>query len=587
MSSASSLPLPNPLHTALALGGAVCLLLALSIPNMFIPADVHTEAGQVRWIEAAGLGAVFWLLCAALLGRLWLVLALAVPVALFWPLELWLRLYNGTPISPQLAALALESNWAEGANFFSAYGQGLAWLALAWALLYAVGLWAAWRLDVRWHHRSRVYVLAIFVPVLVLLHQSKSTHDALGADFALDALDDPNISGWAAQWAGVYPVNLPLAMVHFRQQQGKLQHLQAGLAGRSLQAQQPAQADSPEVVVLVIGESASATRWGLLGYGRDTTPLLVQQPELVAFSDVVALSAATRTAVPGVLSRRPMLQPSGNVDMQAEPSLVQAFAQVGYQTHWLSNQSPMGQHDTSISLYAREAADVRFLNPANYQHRSQLDEVLLAPLHDALAQPGRHLVVLHLLGSHFDYALRYPANFDHFQPSLQSEPPQPAGERYAEQVTNSYDNSLRYTDHLLAQVLGAVQQRGGKAVVAYFSDHGVDPSQGQCASQVPNRRSEATYRVPAFVWLSEPLRTQAPAQWQRLQDNAHQPYTTRALYATLLDLAHIDIVGGLPAESFLQPPARPLPPRMVADITGGLADFDKARQRSVCFIVAD
>ena len=579
---------PTPkkyLHAAL--GGAVCLLLALAMPNMVIPADVHTEAGRVRWLEATGLGAVFWLLCAALLGRLWLVLALAVPVALFWPLELWLRLYNSTPISPQLAALALESNWAEGANFFSAYGQGLAWLALVWALLYAAGLWAAWRLDVRWRHRSRVYVLAVFVPVLALQQHSQSAHDALGSDFALNGLDDPAISGWAFQWAEVYPVNLPLALLHFRQQQGKLQHLQAALAGRSLQAQQPALADNPEVVVLVIGESTSATRWGLLGYERDTTPLLAQQPGLVAFSDVVALSAATRTAVPGVLSRRPMLQPSGNVDMQAEPSLVQAFAQVGYQTHWLSNQSPMGQHDTSISLYAREAADVRFLNPANYQHRSQLDEVLLAPLRDTLAQPGRHLVVLHLLGSHFDYALRYPVSFDHFQPSLQSEPPQPAGERYAEQVTNSYDNSLRYTDHVLAHVLNAVQQRGGKAVVAYFSDHGVDPSQGQCSSQTPNRRSEAAYRVPAFVWLSEPLRTQAPAQWQRLQDNARQPYTTRALYATLLGLAHIDIVGGLPAESFLQPPARPLPPRMVASTSGRLVDFDKARQKSACFIVAD
>ena len=322
---------PTPkkyLHAAL--DGAVCPLLALAMPNMVIPADVHTEAGRVRWLEATGLGAVFWLLCAALLGRLWLVLALAVPVALFWPLELWLRLYNSTPISPQLAALALESNWAEGANFFSAYGQGLAWLALVWALLYAAGLWAAWRLDVRWRHRSRVYVLAVFVPVLALQQHSQSAHDALGSDFALNGLDDPAISGWAFQWAEVYPVNLPLALLHFRQQQGKLQHLQAALAGRSLQAQQPALADNPEVVVLVIGESTSATRWGLLGYERDTTPLLAQQPGLVAFSDVVALSAATRTAVPGVLSRRPMLQPSGNVDMQAEPSLVQAFAQVGY-----------------------------------------------------------------------------------------------------------------------------------------------------------------------------------------------------------------------------------------------------------------
>lgn len=571
----------------IAQGLALCLLLALWAPNLW---DVYadTETGQVRWLEAAGLGAIFWLLCWALLGRLWLVLALALPVALIWPLELWLRWQHGTPISSHMVALALESNWAESANFLSASGGGLAaaGLMLGWALLYGVGIWCAWRWRVRWQHRSRFYVLVVFVPLLVWLHQSTGAHDALATDFKTNLMDEPEISSWQVQWADVYPVNLPLSLAMFRRQQHKLHTAQTALAARSLHAQQPPQANAPEVVVLVIGESATATRWGLLGFRRDTTPRLSQQVGLVAFSDVVALSAATRTAVPGVLSRRPVLWPNGNVDTNAEPSLVQAFAQVGYQTHWLSNQSPIGQHDTSISLYAREAADVQFLNPATYEHRSNLDEVLLAPLRTILAQPGRHLVVLHLLGSHFDYALRYPAGFDHFQPSLQSAPPAaPDSALYAEQVDNSYDNSLRYTDHVLAEVLGAVQQRGGNGAVAYFSDHGVDPAQGQCSSKTPNRRSAAAYQVPAFVWLSEPMRAQQAAQWQQLQDNARQPYTTRAVYSTLLGLAHIDIADGLPAESFLHVPSKPLTPRMVAGMDQALVDFDVARAKNACFIV--
>lgn len=568
-------------RTALAQGGALCILLALWAPNLL------GISALMEQIEVAALGAVFWLLCVALLGRLWLVLVLALPAALVWPLELWLRWHNGTPISPHLAALVLESNWAESANFLSAYGFGLVWFGLVWLVLYAVSCWLAWRLDVRWQHRSRFYVVALCATLLMQFYRFHGTDEVLVRDVASEALEDPKISSWTLQWTDVYPVNLPLAVIHFREHQGKLHTLQSGLASRSLQAQQMAHAHSPEAVVLVIGESASAMRWSLLGYGRDTTPQLAQQQGLVVFSNVVGLSVLTRTAVPGVLSRHPVLRPSGQVDVLAEPSLVQAFAQVGYQTHWLSAQSRMGRHDTSISLYAREAADVRFVNPGTYQHGFHMDEALLAPLREVLAQPGRHLVVLHLLGSHFDYSLRYPASFDHFQPSLQSAPAAIDPARYAEQVSNSYDNSLRYTDHILAQVLNAVQQRGGNSVVAYFSDHGVDPAQGQCASQKPNRRSEAAYRVPAFVWLSEPMRTQHRAQWQRLQNNAQQPYTTRALYATLLGLASINVSGGLPAESFLQSPAPPLPPRMVAGMTGKLVDFDVAREKSVCFIVAD
>ena len=116
------------LRTTLAQGVALCVLLALWAPNLL---GVPALADQV---EIAVLGAVLWLLCVALLGRLWLVLVLALPAALVWPLELWLRWHNGTPISPHLAALVLESNWAESANFLSAYGFGLVWFGLAGAV---------------------------------------------------------------------------------------------------------------------------------------------------------------------------------------------------------------------------------------------------------------------------------------------------------------------------------------------------------------------------------------------------------------------------------------------------------------------
>lgn len=545
-----------------------------------------TAAGQVRWQEAAGLGGIFWLLCWAVLGRLWLLLALALPAALVWPFELWLRWQHGTLISPHMVAVAFESNLAESTNFFSASGYWLIIIILVWVLLYAVGLWSAWRWKVRWQHRSRIYFLMLFLPLLTILYQSNNAYDPLAIQLKDSVIEDPKMSAWQIQWADVYPVNLPISLAVFRQQQRELHTVQAALAARSLQAQQLPLNNAPEIIILVIGESATATRWSLLGFERDTTPHLSKKQGLIAFSDVVALSSATRTAVPGVLSRKPVLAPNGNIDMNAEPSLLQAFSQVGYKTHWLSNQSPIGKHDTSISLYAREAADVQFLNPATYEHHSNLDEVLLTPLRTILAQPGRHLVVLHLLGSHFDYSLRYPASFDHFQPSLQSAPPAaPDSALYAEQLDNSYDNSLRYTDHVLAKVLDAVQQRGGNGVVAYFSDHGVDPAQGQCSSKTPNRRSAAAYQVPVFVWLSEPMRMQQLGQWQQLQDNAHQPYTTRAVYSTLLELAHINIADGLPAENFLHAPSKPPTPRMVADMNQKLVDFDVARAKNACFIV--
>ena len=564
------------------------ILSFLWIPSLFAT-YAPSEVGRLRFFEAAALGAIFWILLFAVVSRLWILLIIMIPVALVWPLELWVRISNEAPITHHVIALVWESNWAEGSNFLSAYGFGLLFLSASWLFLYAIGIWLARRSGLRWTHRSRFWCIAIFSPLLVLLTVVNERLDAVGDEFLLQAMDDSGVSAWGSQWTDVFPVNLLVSVQHFRQQQQKLLAVRRSMEGRSLNAQQTTSKESPEIVVLVIGESASATRWGLLGYSRDTTPRLSQISGLTVFSDVVALSTATRTAVPGVLSRRPVLWPDGRVDLNAEPSLIQAFSEVGYQTHWISNQSPLGQHDTSISVYAQDAADVRFLNPGTYASRSSHDEVLLAPLRAILLQPGRHLVVLHLLGSHFDYSLRYPENFDHFKPSLQSvKTVQTDSANYEDQVDNSYDNSLRYTDHVLAEVLEIIQYRGGNAMAAYFSDHGVDPVQGLCSSKSAGRRSEAAYRVPAFFWLSEKMRIERKTQWQRLQENSHKPYTTRAVYSSILELAGIDVVGGLPRENFLQDSYGKSMPRIIASTSGGrLIDFDAALRKNSCFIAAD
>ena len=541
----------------------------------------------MRFFEAIALGAIFWLLYFAVLGRLWIVLFSAIPIACVWPLEVWLRINNGTPINQHLVALAWESNWAEGGNFFSAYGTGLVILVATWSLFYGLSIWLAYQNKLVWMHRSRWWCVALFIPLIFLLSYVNESSEVADnhSQSILEAMNDRGVSGWGAQWVDVFPVNLLLSVRHFHEQRAKLQAIRTVMEERTLNARQSLLLPPPDTVVLVIGESASAKRWGLLGYGRDTTPRLAKVSGLVAFSDVVALSTATRTAVPGVLARRPILDPSGRPNANAEPSLVKAFAEAGYQTHWLSNQSPLGQHDTSISVYAKEAADLRFLNPATYQHRTSYDENLLPPLHAILSKPGAHFIVLHLLGSHFDYGMRYPSAYDFFKPSLQSVPAGiTAGEAKDVQTENSYDNSLLYTDHVLDEIVTSVKLRGGRSVVAYFSDHGVDAVKGACASKGVSRRSEAAFRVPAFIWLNEEMRYRNPDQWRELMRNVNMPYTTRAIFSTLLELAGVEIDGGLPSENFLNKPESSFGGRQVSIGNGQVTDFDAAVRKNPCFI---
>ena len=337
--------------------------LALWTPN-FIATWTDTPAGLSSFIDAVSLGGLFWLLWFAVCSRVALAMVLAIPFALLWPIELWVRQNHGTPISAHLVALSWETGWDEGANFFTAFGMPLALLAFAWILAYGTLLFWAWRRHIAWRGRTRGWILAIGLPLLVWANLPPSATPAVRAASTADTIMGNGVRGWGAHWNDVFPINLGVAIDQYQQQRQRLQALQTALAQRRLNATQANPAGAPKVVVLVIGESASASHWGALGYDRDTTPRLAAMRGVALFSDVVALSTATRSAVPNVLSRRPVMWPDGRVDLDAEPSIVKAFAGVGYQTHWISNQAPLGRHDTSSGLYAHGADNVLFLNPS-------------------------------------------------------------------------------------------------------------------------------------------------------------------------------------------------------------------------------
>lgn len=556
---------------------------ALYLPNVLGPAIASPLLTGVR-LESVVQAALLWAVCIFLWPKLWHGLLFMAPAALVWPMEVWVRLTQDAPISSHLVALAWETGWDEGSNFLTAYGYWLLVVALAWLAAYALAMYWAMRDPWRWPARVRIWVLAICLPALLWLYLPSGNPPANPTQSVADVMLGDKIQGWESQWDTVFPVNVWVSVNHYRRQRQGLESLRQSLAQRTLHGRLLNPDVAPDLVVLVIGESVTSTHWGALGYSRDTTPRISAAKNAIVFSDVVALSAATRSAVPGVLSRKPVLSPDDHVDLNAEPSLVKAFAEAGYKTFWLSNQAPLGRHDTSIGLYAHGAEHVRFLNPSTYETQgSAYDQALLAPFRAALKHPGRKLIVLHLLGSHFDYAQRYPVEFDYFRPSsqLHEAAVKKNKDDEAQLINNSYDNSIRYTDHILGELISDADVHADRAVITYFSDHGVDPNVGKCSSQTGGRRSESAFRVPVMWWASDRMQAANSHQWQALRKNAALPYTTRALYSTLLQISSIGIDGNFPVESLLKAPAAA--PRMVS-VGNRLVDFDAARKQNSCLI---
>ncbi len=284
--------------------------------------------------------------------------------------------------------------------------------------------------------------------------------------------------------------------------------------------------DAPEVYVLVIGESARPDRWSLNGYARETTPRLARTPNLVSFSNVVTTSPSTAVAVPSMLSLAPVTDWPA---IQSQKSVIGAFREAGFHTWWLSAQE-VSHWGGIIPLVAEEAHGRRY-------HDRSLDQALVDELRRILsdpARPPRLLVVLHTRGSHFEFSRRYPAEYRVF--------PEGATTR-AEYLSNTYDNSVLYTDRILSDMIGAVAALKVRSAVVFVSDHGENLLDDE--RQIFGHSIGNEYDLPtaAFAWWSDELAAADPGKVDAARRARGAPLTVAHFSHSLLDLAGIDARG--------------------------------------------
>jgi glucan phosphoethanolaminetransferase (alkaline phosphatase superfamily) len=344
-------------------------------------------------------------------------------------------------------------------------------------------------------------------------------------------------------------------------------------------AHQAAPDNAPQVVVMVIGESSRYDRWSLNGYARDTNPLLAKEPNLVSLPDVITSVAATRLSVPVIVSRKPATQ--SLKDGFSEKSFLTAFKEAGFKTFWLSNQISFGKFDTPVSVFAKEADVVDFLNLGGFTDNSSYDEVLLRPLERAVADPApKKLIVLHSLGSHWNYSHRYPKQFDKWLPSLYGmDKPVYTDLRLKPQLNNSYDSSILYTDWFLSRVIGTLKHGGQPASLMYVADHGQTLYDNSCRLAFHGHNTQYEFHVPALVWYSDQYRQRFPDKVGQLLRHRTARLATENVFHTLLDLADIRYPGDRLEWSFVNSGFRPH--KRYVD-SYGWTDYDNAVMKGDC-----
>ena len=300
----------------------------------------------------------------------------------------------------------------------------------------------------------------------------------------------------------------------------------------------------PLLFVLVIGETARAMNWGLNGYARQTTTELAAL-NVVNFSDVGSCGTNTETSLPCMFSR------IGRRDydedrIRGEESLLHVVHRAGIAVQWRDNQS--GCKGVCAGLPAQKMIDTA--DPALCDGAECMDEILLKDLEAQLGggkvkdqgpDKVNHLIVLHQMGSHGPaYHRRAPEKFQRFKPSCETAELRKCT---TEAVVNAYDNSISYTDHVLANAIRFLQSQSARydTALLYVSDHGESLGEnnlflhGLPYAIAPIQQTQ----VPMVMWLSPSFADSRQIDLACLRTRATQRATHDNLFHTMLGLLDV------------------------------------------------
>ena len=512
------------------------------LPNL-LRIHLPGELGDLQYMESIAYSALLMIFWLAVCKKLWVAMTTALAFISWWVVEVYLRLQFRTGVNASFVGMVRETNPSEILSFVTTYGVTL---VLPWLLSVVVFAWLvvfSYKKKWEWSHRSRAWVLLGFSLLGGALYWTFAQQEPDDLAAAPDEFSVRPMSFWVEKWADIYPTNAIFALWKDREYRKLMYALKGRLNDHQFEIKKSASPD-PDLVVLIIGESSRRDRWSLFGYSRLTTPNLEKRPNIYIFKDMVTVSTATRTSVPEMITQHPIQRPDGVISKAPEPSIVSVFKQAGYKTYWLSNQSSSGFYDSPIALYASEADQRYFPNPSSFASRGSLDEVLLPAFDNIIKQSGKRFLVIHTMGSHFNYAYRYPAAFERFKPALHpdrvflaTDPSQ------KKEANNAYDNSILYTDYFLDQVFQRMESLSGKAVALFLSDHGEDIFESGCVSTGVTRTSRYSYEVPAFMWVNSPYLRNSPDYIAWIKSLENRKLMTQDVYPMILKAAGIDVVG--------------------------------------------
>ena len=141
------------------------------------------------------------------------------------------------------------------------------------------------------------------------------------------------------------------------------------------------------------------------------------------------------------------------------------------------------------------------------------DGILFHGLRERIVSSDKNkvLIVLHTSTSHGpQYADKYPKEFEVYKPVAKNVE---EGEKNVAMLVNAYDNTIRYTDYLLSNLIDTLRSMDDwHSAMIFISDHGESLGENKVFMHgLPMKIApRVQYEIPFLVWTSKDFRRFKP-----------------------------------------------------------------------------
>ncbi|MEM8107945.1 sulfatase-like hydrolase/transferase, partial [Morganella morganii subsp. sibonii] len=202
-----------------------------------------------------------------------------------------------------------------------------------------------------------------------------------------------------------------------------------------------------KIIIFIIGESSSPSRYHIYGYSKETTPemeRIFRGDNACVTEKVHSSSPITRNSISLSLS---FYTPESEENLFRQKSVIEIAQDQGYKTYWLGAQSLVGVNGSKYGYLAQRNNTVI----VEENNDMKLPELLK----QALAEPDEYkFIILHLWGNHMPYT-----NYTDTEKQQLND----AGD---------YDLTIRHTDNVIGRLYNEVTSVTDDYIFIYTSDHG-------------------------------------------------------------------------------------------------------------------